>query len=259
MVRDLLVRLDLIAVIDRLCPFQENKARYTHGQVIAMLVANRLTSPAPLVKVQDWAEKWAVLEIFGIEPDALNDDRCGRALEALAEQADAVVGSIAAAAIAVFGLDVSRFSWDLTSMSVYGAYDGADPDYVTPKPGRPKDHRFDLKQTQAGFATCGDGAVTLLTRVYDGGTAEIAQVEGALRALRELAGERRFLMADFTDRIMKSGALDLRIFVDYMSTTMACGISGDSACRKRTGPAHQWRAGPVKGGSGNVGGLRISC
>lgn len=193
-VRDLLVRLDLIAVIDRLCPIQENKARYTHGQVIAMLVANRLTSPAPLVKVQDWAGKWAVLEIFGIEPDALNDDRCGRALEALAEQADAVVGSIAATAIAVFGLDVSRFSWDLTSMSVYGAYDGADPGYVTPKPGRPKDHRWDLKQAQAGFATCGDGAVTLLTRVYDGGAAEIAQVEGALRALRELADERRFLM-----------------------------------------------------------------
>ncbi len=72
---------------------------------------------------------------FGIEPDALNDDRCGRALEALAEQADAVVGSIAAAAIAVFGLDVSRFSWDLTSMSVSGAYNGADPDYERPAIG----------------------------------------------------------------------------------------------------------------------------
>ncbi|WP_241831261.1 DUF4277 domain-containing protein, partial [Parafrankia soli] len=83
---DLLARLDLVGIIDRLCPIQEKKARYTHGQVIAALVANRLSSPTPLVRVQRWAEKWAVAEIFGIEPDALNDDRCGRALEALAEQ-----------------------------------------------------------------------------------------------------------------------------------------------------------------------------
>ncbi len=193
-IRDLLARLDLIAVIDRLCPIQENKARHTHGEVIAMLVANRLTSPTPLVRVEDWGEKWAVLEIFGIEPDALNDDRCGRALEALAEQADAVVGAIAARAIAVFGLDVSEIHWDLTSMSVFGAYDRADPAYAAPKPGHPKDHRFDLKQVQTGFATCADGAVSLLTRVYDGGAAEVSQVEGALRALRELAGPRRFLL-----------------------------------------------------------------
>lgn len=54
-IRDLLARLDLVAVIDRLCPIQENKARHTHGEVIAMLVANRLTSPTPLVRVIDAA------------------------------------------------------------------------------------------------------------------------------------------------------------------------------------------------------------
>ena len=157
-------------------------------------VANRLTYPTPLVRVEDWGEKWAVLEIFGIEPDALNDERCGRAPEALAGQADAVAGAIAARAIAVFGLDVSEIQWDLTSMSMFEAYDRADRAYATPKPGRPKDHRFDLKQVQAGFATWADGAVSLLTRVYDGGAAEVSQVEGALRALRELAGPRRFLL-----------------------------------------------------------------
>ncbi|WP_241829860.1 IS1634 family transposase [Parafrankia colletiae] len=193
-IRSLLARIDLVAIIDRLCPIQENKARYTHGQVIAMLIANRLTSPTPLIRVEQWARRWAVKEIFGIEPDALNDDRCGRALEALAEQADAIVGSIGAAAVTAFGIETLRFHWDMTSMSVYGAYDQADPAYATPKPGHPKDHRFDLKQVQVGVATSADGAVALLTRAYDGGAAEISQVEGALRALRELAGERRFLM-----------------------------------------------------------------
>jgi len=192
--RDLLARLDLVATIDRLCPIQEKKARLTHGQVVAMLIANRLTAPTPLVHVEDWARAWAVEEVFGIAPDALNDDRLGRALEALAEQADAVVGSIGAAAIAGFGLDVSRFHWDMTSISLYGAYEQADRDYATPKFGPPKDRRTDLKQIQTGLAVTGDGAVPLLARAYDGGAAEISQVEGALRALRDLAGERRFLL-----------------------------------------------------------------
>ncbi|WP_235013570.1 DUF4277 domain-containing protein [Parafrankia sp. BMG5.11] len=43
MVRDLLARLDLVATIDRLCPVRSD-ARVTHGQVIAMVIANRLTS-----------------------------------------------------------------------------------------------------------------------------------------------------------------------------------------------------------------------
>ena len=69
-------RLDLAGIIDRACPVRE-VARLTHGQVIEALVANRLTSPRPLLRVQDWAGEWAVEEAFGIAPDALNDDRIG--------------------------------------------------------------------------------------------------------------------------------------------------------------------------------------
>jgi hypothetical protein len=76
LVRDLLARLDLVATIDRLCPVRSD-ARVTHGQAIAMVIANRLTSPTPLVRIEDWARQWAVEEVFGIPPDAFNDDRIG--------------------------------------------------------------------------------------------------------------------------------------------------------------------------------------
>jgi hypothetical protein len=101
------------------------------------LVANRLTSPAPLVRVEDWARNPAdpVEEVFGVPADALNDDRIGRALDALADQAEAVVGSVGARAVAAFGLDVSRIHWDLTSISLFGAYPEADGDYATPRYG----------------------------------------------------------------------------------------------------------------------------
>ena len=88
-------RLDLQGIVDRACPVRE-VARVTHGQVIEALVANRLTSPRPLLRVQDWAGEWAVEEAFGIAPDALNDDRIGRALDAVALELERIVGSVGA-------------------------------------------------------------------------------------------------------------------------------------------------------------------
>jgi hypothetical protein len=125
-------RLDLAGIIDRACPVRE-VALVTHGQVIEALVANRLTSPTPLVHVQDWASQWAVEEVWGIDPQVLNDDRIGRGLDAIAPELEQIVGSVGARAIAVFGLDVSRCHWDLTSISLYGAY--PDPDDGFPRRG----------------------------------------------------------------------------------------------------------------------------
>jgi len=106
-------RLDLVGIIDRACPVRD-VAILTHGQVIEALVANRLTSPAPMWRVADWAQEWAVEQALGIEAAALNDDRIARALDAIAPELDRIVGSVGAQAIAVFGLDVARLRWDMT-------------------------------------------------------------------------------------------------------------------------------------------------
>ncbi|MBB5156528.1 IS1634 family transposase [Saccharopolyspora phatthalungensis] len=187
-------RLDLAGIIDRACPVRRDVAILTHGQVIEALVANRLTSPAPLLRVTDWARSWSVEEVLGIDPAALNDDRIGRALDAIAPELDRIVGSVGAQAITGFGLDVSRCHWDMTSISLYGAYEHADPGYAAPRFGHPKDRRPDLKQIQAGLAVTGDGGVPVLHRSYDGGAGEVAQVVGAMTALKDLAGPREFLL-----------------------------------------------------------------
>jgi hypothetical protein len=175
-------RLDLAGIIDRACPIRDI-APLTHGQVIETLVANRLTSPAPLVRVTDWAREYAVEEVFGIDPALVNDDRIGRALDAIAPELDRIVGSVGAQAISVFGLDTSRLHWDMTSISLYGAYDQVDTDHPAPKFGHPKDRRPDLKQIQAGLAVTGDGGIPVFHRAYDGGAGEVAQVVGAMTEL----------------------------------------------------------------------------
>ncbi|MFI9388949.1 IS1634 family transposase [Kutzneria sp. NPDC052558] len=187
-------RLDLAGIVDRACPIRTDVAILTHGQVIEALVANRLTSPSPLYRVQDWARAWAVEETLGIDPAALGDDRIARALDAIAPELDRIVGSVGAQAIAAFGVDVSRLHWDMTSVSLFGAYEQADTDFVAPKFGHPKDRRPDLKQVQAGLAVTGDGGIPVWHRSYDGNAGEVAQVVGAMTALKDMAGPRGFLL-----------------------------------------------------------------
>lgn len=192
-VADYCRRLDLAGIIDRVCPVRD-LAHLTHGQVIETLIANRLTSPAPLVRVSDWAQDWAVEEVFGIDPAALNDDRIGRALDAIAPELDRIVGSVGAQAISVFGIDTSSLHWDMTSVSLYGAYDQTEDDYPAPRFGHPKDRRVDLKQIQAGLAATADGGIPVFHRAYDGGAGEVAQVVGAMTALKKMAAPREFLL-----------------------------------------------------------------
>jgi transposase len=186
-------RLGIAGTIDRLCPARD-VAIATHGQVIEALVANRLTSPAPLVHVEDWARAFAVPEVFGVAADSLNDDRVGRALDAIAPHLDEIVGSVGARAIAEFGIDVSRLHWDMTSISLVGDYDSPEAGFIAPSYGKPKDRRVDRKQVQTGLAVTGDGGIPVFHRAYDGKAGEINQVVTAMEALKKMAASKTFLL-----------------------------------------------------------------
>ena len=186
-------RLGIAGTIDRLCPARD-VAIATHGQVIEALVANRLTAPAPLVHVEDWARAFAVTEVFGIDAGTLNDDRVGRALDAIAPHLDEIVGSVGARAIGEFGIDVSRLHWDMTSISLVGDYDSPEAGFIAPSYGKPKDRRVDRKQVQTGLAVTGDGGIPVFHRAYDGKAGEVNQVVAAMEALKKMAASKRFLL-----------------------------------------------------------------
>jgi transposase len=186
-------RLDVAGIIDELCPVRE-LAHLTHGQVIEVLVANRLSSPTSMVRVENWARTWAVEEVFGVDPQLLNDDRLARALDAIAPHLEEITGSVGAQAIAEFGIDVAQIHWDMTSMSLFGAYEDQEEDFPQVRYGHPKDRRVDLKQIQAGLAVSHDGGIPVFHRVYDGGAGEVAQVVGAMKALRKIADRKDFLL-----------------------------------------------------------------
>ncbi len=62
-------------------------------------------------------------ELFGVPAGLLNDDRLGRALQALAPVAEQIRGELALAAATRCGADLSRLHLDMTAVRFTGGYD----------------------------------------------------------------------------------------------------------------------------------------
>src|SRR5438105_2374059 len=184
-IRAYLERLGLKERVDALAPVRE-VAHLTNGDVVAALVANRLTAPRPLYDIVDWAQEWAVEETFGIGPADLNDDRLGRCLDDVAAVHDRLRGEIAVQAMAAFGLATTTLRWDLTSVLVTGAYPEGDQQagYAQLQYGY---GGGDQKQVRYLQVTTDDGAVPIWDQVHDGTTADVATVVETMQALREHA------------------------------------------------------------------------
>ena len=125
-VRHYLKRLGLVGIVDALAPMR-GRAQLTHGEVIAALVANRLSAPSPLYDVAGWASSHAAAELLRVPAALLNDDRLGRGLEALAGVGEEVRGRLLLAALDRFPVvDATRLHLDLTTVRFAGAYEDTD-------------------------------------------------------------------------------------------------------------------------------------
>jgi uncharacterized protein DUF4277/DDE family transposase len=192
LVAPMLDRLDLVGIVDRACPMR-GRSRLTHGEVVAALVANRLTAPRPLYDVAGWAETYASHDWLGAPAALLNDDRLGRALDALAGHLDEVAGALALSAIASFGADAARLHWDFTSVAFCGAYAEQDQKGPCIGYGHSSDHQPHRRQLKIAHATTAAG-IPLYGRVTDGSRHEGAETGTLLERLRTLAAPRRLLL-----------------------------------------------------------------
>ncbi len=148
----------------------------------------------------------------------------------------------------------------MTSFSLYGACEQLDEDYPAPSYGHPKDRRTDLLQVQAGIAAAGDGGIPVYARAYSGGAAEISQVTGAMKALKKIAGAKKFLLAGDSKLISYDNAAAIQgagcTFLAPASKTYvspaelaACGLgkatevgyaAGRDQPKKNTGQLGRW-------------------
>jgi transposase len=185
-------RLDLAGIVDRACPMR-GRAHLTHGEVVTALVANRLTAPRPLYDVAGWANCYATNDWLGAPGALLNDDRLGRALDAIAPRIDDIASAVALAAVGAFGIDAARLHWDFTSIAFCGAYDAQDPAAPKIGYGHSSDRQGHRRQLKVAHATTASG-VALFGRVVDGARHEGAETGQLLEALRAVAAPRRLLL-----------------------------------------------------------------
>jgi len=189
-VRHYLDRLGLAKIVDAAAPMR-GRAYLTHGEVIAALVANRLSAPSPLYDVAGWASSAAMAELFDVPAALLNDDRLGRALEALAPVGDDVRAALLLAAVQRFAVvDATRLHLDLTTVRFTGAYE----DSTLVAKGWGSDRRV-ARQVRTLQAATAEG-IPLLFRPHPGSTAELTALGDALTQLRDLLPAGLVVVAD---------------------------------------------------------------
>ncbi len=184
-----LARLGLVKLIDTAAPMR-GRAMLTHGEVIGALVANRLAGPAPLYDVAGWASSAAVAELFGVPAGLLNDDRLGRALDALAPVAERVRGEVALAAASACRADLSRLHLDLTAVRFTGGY----TDSALVQKGWAAERTI-ARQVKTLQAATPDG-VAVYYRPHPGASSELPCFTAALEQLAAIAPPEVVVVAD---------------------------------------------------------------
>lgn len=176
LIQPVLADLQLRATVNQLVPSQ---ADVDVGQVMVLLVLNRLLAPQPLYKIQDWFGGTVLPEVLGITVEQAYDNRLGRALDRVYPQLGELWQRLVSQAIAAYELDLSVLHWDLTSIYFEGAY----ADSVLATYGYSRDQRSDTKQINLEVDVTHDGAVPVLYEVLTGNTADITRPLPHLEAL----------------------------------------------------------------------------
>lgn len=193
-VQHFLERMNVVDIV-RSCVGGTRLSEIDHGQAIGVLVHNMVQSPGPLYRVGEWA---APLEahVLGLTPGqraSVNDDRIGRALDALAsERGRSIFFRLALRTIKQFGIDTARIHHDTTTVTLTGRYSGSRVSpFITF--GNNKDYRPDLKQLVFGLNVSADGAVPISHQVHSGNRTDDSIHLGNTEELRRILGRDDFV------------------------------------------------------------------
>ncbi len=178
------------------------KSRLDTVTALVVLVRNTLLARVPLYETSEWAVPFRP-DLLGLSPQAvplLNDDRLGRALEALfdADRAS-LLTSLTVRTLREFHVKLDEVHNDSTTLTLRGAYRWAQGQKVRGKltvkaaRGHNKEHRPDLKQLLSIFTVSADGAVPVYYRLEDGNTNDSPTHRESWDAIRTLKGSPDFL------------------------------------------------------------------
>lgn len=201
LLKPLMYLLGIEEIVDSICPLSSNRAQVSVGEACVIMVLNRLNSPKPLYRVEAWAEAVSTLDLFGIPPSSLNDDKLGRCLELIAAYSNDIEICLCLKLIKHFGLDPKLVIWDSTSFYFEGEYD--DSELVTF--GYAEEGKTDCKRVGVGLCIDGATGIPLTSSREPGKKSDTELVVDNLEALKrtlEKAGRTDFVAV--ADRALAS-------------------------------------------------------
>src|SRR5665648_702434 len=139
-VNQVLDRLGLPALLAGALPDDDARLKMAPAVAIRLVVTNLVLGREPLYGLGEWAGRYdpALLGLSSDDLGVLNDDRVGRALEALfdADRAS-LLTMVVLRAISEFSIETSQLHNDSTSISVHGVYrDGVGTERAASPPQR---------------------------------------------------------------------------------------------------------------------------
>lgn len=171
----ILAELEVERIIDRHCP---TEAEVNIGTVIVILCLNRLVSPRPLSRVADWAAKTAIEEYTGVPASKLNDDRLGRALDAIYPHLEVIWAEIVGRALVRYKIDLSLVFYDLTTFYFEGEYEESQAIVL----GYSRTHKG-KKQRKLALNVTAREKFPFLYQLLDGNVADVSTVRENMERL----------------------------------------------------------------------------
>ncbi len=196
-VNRILSSLGLAALFDAYVPM-DPRATLAPSASLLVLVRNLVIERAPAYKITEWAahRPEALLGLAPGENDTLNDDRIGRALDALFEADRAsMLTKLMCQAIKTFQVSLDELHNDATTLSMQGKYSSSTGSSSTAprvRFGHAKE-RPDLAQLIYLLTVSADGNVPITYRLADGNTSEDPTHIATWQSCCVLAGRTDFL------------------------------------------------------------------
>jgi len=180
----ILRRIGVAAVIDRICPIG-GQALLSHGKAVEVLILNILDSQlrAPLYKLDRWAADRHLELIYGQPARCLNDDRFGRALDAISGHIAEIETAVVSVALQQFNIDARRIHWDLTNVTFADARE--ESEIVCRGYGNGRLHD---RQVQISLNATGDGGIPVRHETLAGSANQTPLGPGILGDLQQRLG-----------------------------------------------------------------------
>jgi len=175
----LLETLQVREIVNRYCPTQ---AEIDYGTVAMVLILNRLMAPRPLYQVADWLARTVLVYTLGVPAAKFNDDRLGRALDAISQHTREIWQDIVHRALVQADIDLSLIFYDLTAFVMHGTYtDSQHVDF-----GFAHNTPMNKRKFKTGLDVTADGNIPTEYKLWSGRTADQATVQKNMERLCRL-------------------------------------------------------------------------